>query len=137
MLSVLWPRLQKQRHFATAGLFGFFTEFFVLHALNIWLHLDLLVSKPTAYFVATVVTWLYNSNITFKKSSTKKRFGQFTVYLGVAASAAFLNHLIFFAAVHVFHPVTSLMVLPLILSSGFTMIYSFLLYRYLVFKGSV
>lgn len=137
MLLELWLRWQTQRHFVIAGTFGFFTEFFALHALNAWLHLDLLISKPTAYLVATAVTWLYNSNITFQKFSTEKRFEKFTVYLGVATSAAVLNHLIFFAAVHVFHLDTFLMVLPLIFSSGLTMIYSFLLYRYLVFSGPV
>jgi putative flippase GtrA len=137
LLLELWLRCQTQRHFAIAGLFGFSTEFLVLHALNVWLHLDLLVSKPTAYLLATAVTWLYNSNITFQKFSAERRLEKFTVYLGVAASAAVINHLIFFAAVQMFHLDTFLIVLPLIFSSGLTMIYSFLLYRYLVFKGPV
>jgi putative flippase GtrA len=85
--------------FLCVGTVGFIIDATVLSILIFEFGLGRYIARAISFLVAVPCTWMLNRNLTFRKAATANRTREYSVYLFIQSTGAFLNFSVYSACI--------------------------------------
>jgi putative flippase GtrA len=124
--------------FAAIGLFGYFVDATITYACAKYLGLSPELARPPGFIIATIVNFVLNRSITFRRSRAPL-VRAFLRYCGIASVGLAVNYAVYSACVFL-APRAGIAVTPVILplfvaaGSGAAMVLTFIGFRFFAFR---
>ena len=138
-MNRLQIRIKEYKWFLIVGIVGFIVDSLLLNLIVYFINFDIYTSRIISFLIAVIITWQLNRMITFKKNFDKKRsvfhvIGEFFKYLMSSSISMSINLGIYFYITIKYEYFRTNLTASVAVGSGIAMVFSFLMFKYWVFK---
>ena len=121
--------------FLCVGTIGFIIDATVLWLLIFEFDLGHYISRALSFLVAVPCTWILNRRLTFSEAATDNRTREYSMYLLIQTTGAFLNFAIYSACIFVSSLMFNFPVLALAIGSATATLFNFAALQRYAFTG--
>lgn len=116
--------------FGIIGSVGFLVDASLLLVLVHIAGYSIVISRVCSFVVAVLATWLLNRYFTFstqKMTMTKSK--EYFYYFVIQLIGALINFCIFFILIYLFESMKEVLILPLAIGAGFSLVFNYLMIK--------
>jgi putative flippase GtrA len=136
MRPTFWQKLlfdRELRRFIVVGGIGFLIDSGILTLLTAH-GKGVFESRLVSFFFAVTATWTLNRWWTFRGYRQRRQAEEYAGYLFTQIAGAAINLSVFYGLTHLFGWLSQVPVLPLGIGAGVSMVFTYLVSRFLIFK---